>query len=97
MDLDGSGRDGEYTQPQTTLHTHEGAIVEHLDKEGGGVGRDGREDTERRKRRMGRRERRERRGGESSWSNHMRMISLVPEYMVCTLLCALGNSAWGDS
>lgn len=37
MDLDGSGRDGEYTQPQTTLHTHEGAIVEHLDKEGGGL------------------------------------------------------------
>ena len=35
MDLDGSGGDGEHTQPRTTLHTHEGAIVEHLDKEGG--------------------------------------------------------------
>ena len=40
MDLDGSGGDGIYTQPQTTLHTHEGAIVEHLDKEGGGEERE---------------------------------------------------------
>ena len=35
MDLDRSGGGGEHTQPQTTLHTHEGAIVEHLDKKGG--------------------------------------------------------------
>ena len=49
MDLNGSGRDGIYTQPQTTLHTHEGAIVEHLDKEGGGEEREEEKRGKRRK------------------------------------------------
>ena len=77
MDLDGSGGDGKYTQPQTTLHTHEGAIVEHLDKEGGG---EEREEEKRKRRRRGKgggggwegEEGRRRRMGRGGWKEEKR-------------------------